>query len=331
MNLFYHHVGQTGAAEDFKKTIYSNVTYELVERNIPAHVPIRQEILDTIKAMFPSGTFNCWGVPSGAKSVIKNLKPGDVVLLIETTAGSGSIPALGIVRAYWDYELRELSRALWGNHKYPYIFFFETIRINLTWDDFVGHVGFKENYRPAGQFLSVRSDRLDAHGGLGGYLEFLLDEYSRDHRSPDLLDDLEKHRDSLGLLSPTEREAVIKSRIGQGIFRTDLITYWHGCSVTRCTTMPLLRASHIKPWRDSTNLERLDVYNGLLLIPNLDVAFDAGLISFRNSGQIMISDHLDRESREILGIADEMRLIRLEDNHRRYLTLHQQRIFRESR
>jgi hypothetical protein len=40
MNLFYHHVGQTGAAEDFKKTIYSNVTYELVERNIPAHVPI---------------------------------------------------------------------------------------------------------------------------------------------------------------------------------------------------------------------------------------------------------------------------------------------------
>jgi 5-methylcytosine-specific restriction protein A len=52
----------------------------------------------------------------------------------------------------------------------------------------------------------------------------------------------------------------------------------------------LLKASHIKPWRDSDNAERLDIYNGLLLIPNLDSAFDKGYISFDDGGKIIISD-----------------------------------------
>lgn len=39
----------------------------------------------------------------------------------------------------------------------------------------------------------------------------------------------------------------------------------------------LLVASHIKPWRDSTDRERLDTANGIAACPTHETAFDAGL------------------------------------------------------
>ena len=62
------------------------------------------------------------------------------------------------------------------------------------------------------------------------------------------------------------------------MFRTALTSYWGGkCCVSGLSMEPLLRASHIKPWAVcDLDRERLDVFNGLLLIPNLDALFDAG-------------------------------------------------------
>jgi len=42
--------------------------------------------------------------------------------------------------------------------------------------------------------------------------------------------------------------------------------------------MTHLVASHCKPWRDSTNGERLDGENGLLLTQSIDHLFDRGFI-----------------------------------------------------
>jgi len=74
------------------------------------------------------------------------------------------------------------------------------------------------------------------------------------------------------------------------------------------TTDSLLRASHIKPWRDCSDEERLDFNNGLLLIPNLDVAFEQYLIFFDDKGKILISRRLNETSKKILGINDSMSL-----------------------
>ncbi len=75
-------------------------------------------------------------------------------------------------------------------------------------------------------------------------------------------------------IDSTEKSSLIQSRIGQGKFREGLLKLWGACSVTQSNNYPLLVASHIKPWSKSTNQERLDPYNGLLLLPNLDKAFD---------------------------------------------------------
>ena len=100
-----------------------------------------------------------------------------------------------------------------------------------------------------------------------------------------------------GTSSPTERDRLIAARLGQGEFRNRLIALWGSCSVTGFRLTKFLIASHIKPWSKSSNTERLDAYNGLLLTPNLDKAFDRFLISFSESGKIMISPELTELSK----------------------------------
>ena len=122
----------------------------------------------------------------------------------------------------------------------------------------------------------------------------------------------------------TDKVTLIKSRIGQGEFRTGLLSYWKGCAVTGYKTSSMLIASHIKPWRDSNNHERLDYYNGLLLTPNLDKAFDSGFISFDSKGKILISDFF--ESPNVLGIEEGMK-IKFENAHQSYLEYHRDMLF----
>ncbi|MFY0678233.1 MAG: hypothetical protein JXR18_13195 [Neptuniibacter sp.] len=45
----------------------------------------------------------------------------------------------------------------------------------------------------------------------------------------DVIDDLEKHKTELSSLDQTEKESVVKSRIGQGAFRDGLIEIWGSC------------------------------------------------------------------------------------------------------
>lgn len=132
-------------------------------------------------------------------------------------------------------------------------------------------------------------------------------------------------------IEKTEKIQLLKARIGQGAFREYLIDYWQGCAVTKCKEIGLLRASHIKPWRYSDDFERLDPFNGLLLIPNLDAAFDKGYISFDDQGRILISPCLDEKEISILGINQEMRvrasLIHIK--HRVYLKYHRDNRFKK--
>lgn len=130
-------------------------------------------------------------------------------------------------------------------------------------------------------------------------------------------------------LTDTERDALIKARIGQSDYRNDLLAYWGGCAVTDCSVPELLRASHIKPWRVASPTERLDPFNGLLLTPNLDLAFDQGLISFDDQGQILIGEDLDPDSARALNITPHLRLRQIEPRHRDYLAWHREHLFRK--
>ena len=125
-------------------------------------------------------------------------------------------------------------------------------------------------------------------------------------------------------LEATEKAQLINYRIGQGQYRKSLINYWKCCSVTGYSDTSMLVASHIKPWSHSSNSERLDIFNGLLLVPNLDKAFDQGLISFEANGKILISPSLQQPN--ALGINDRMS-VSLVKEHQVYMAYHRTNIF----
>ena len=130
-------------------------------------------------------------------------------------------------------------------------------------------------------------------------------------------------------LSATEKKMLINARLGHGKYRDDLIKLWECCSVTECSDAALLKASHIKPWSDSDNFERLDVYNGLLLIPNLDTAFDRGLITFKDDGAIKISSFLSLDAQDKLGINNFLKVLKIKKENISYLEYHRKHRFQE--
>ena len=128
----------------------------------------------------------------------------------------------------------------------------------------------------------------------------------------------------------TEAEKLVVQRVGQNIFRKSLLEYWEGrCAMIGLGVPALLRASHIKPWADcEKDAERLDVFNGFLLAPHLDAAFDQGFITVQDDGEVTIADTLSREDRTLLGLNEHLNVVGIADGHRAYLPWHRMHIFR---
>ena len=190
---------------------------------------------------------------------------------------------------------------------------------HCSWDNYTFYISLiSQLKRMLAEALSSDVTLLDAHS-----FAWIL---SAQMESKGKLADVAEYLD----LSSTEREAIVKSRIGQGQFRESLINYWSACAVTGCKEAKLLRASHIKPWAKSEVSERLSLYNGLLLSPTLDVCFDSGFISFDDSGKIMVSSELDEKDMNALNVHREMKLTNIESEHKKYLVYHRENIFKKS-
>ncbi|MQT49013.1 MULTISPECIES: HNH endonuclease [Pseudomonas] len=128
------------------------------------------------------------------------------------------------------------------------------------------------------------------------------------------------------MLTETEKSQLILARVGQGAFRKKLVKHWGKCSATGCSQIDILKASHIKPWRESSNTERLDLYNGLLLNPSLDALFDKGYVSFDDKGAILISPYLSESDRKILNCSEDLR-VELAPAHLKYLAWHREHLY----
>ena len=130
-------------------------------------------------------------------------------------------------------------------------------------------------------------------------------------------------------LDATEKQALILARRGQGRFRDLVSNQETRCRVTRVDRSEHLRASHCKPWRDSTNAERLDPNNGLMLTPSIDHLFDRGFISFETNGQLLVSPVAHRPSLARMGVAVDRVLDvgRFTRDQGRFLEFHRDAVF----
>jgi putative restriction endonuclease len=154
---------------------------------------------------------------------------------------------------------------------------------------------------------------------------FKIDELNIE---PNIIKEVREHAAEYKTLAKTEQEAIVKSRLGQGIFRYNLIKLWGSCSVTNLQNITLLRASHLKPWKDSSNSERLNPYNGLLLIPNYDLLLDKGFITFTSKGNIVISKRLDLFGQRAFHIEKDVKLRYSFLESKEFLEYHRDAVFK---
>ena len=130
-----------------------------------------------------------------------------------------------------------------------------------------------------------------------------------------------------------EREAIVLARRGQGTFKANVMRIERACRITGVTREEHLRASHCKPWRDSSNEERLDGENGLLLTPNADHLFDRGFIGFEDNGDVLVSPVAHAASLIKLGVQVDQALNvgRFSEGQRRYLRFHRESVLLRSK
>lgn len=126
----------------------------------------------------------------------------------------------------------------------------------------------------------------------------------------------------------TTRLALVKARRGQGQFKENVFQFERACRVTHVDNPTHLIASHIKPWRVSSNEERLAGGNGLLLTPTIDHLFDRGFITFEDTGALVISPVADTTSLHRMGVASgHVNVGRFNSDQKFFLGFHHKNVF----
>lgn len=129
-------------------------------------------------------------------------------------------------------------------------------------------------------------------------------------------------------IGPTEKQQLIQARRGQGVFRASVSHYETACRVTGISIPEHLIASHIKPWRESTDEERISGHNGLLLAPHIDHLFDGGWISCENDGSLLISQSLSPDILPAWGISGQLIRRPFSQKQSEFLEYHRKNIFK---
>lgn len=160
--------------------------------------------------------------------------------------------------------------------------------------------------------------------GIEQHFRYKLFEYIHTQEEKEIENEIEKSPD----ISKTEKDHLIKSRIGQGIFRTHVEEIEKCCRVTGISDKRFLIASHIKPWKDSTNEERLDGNNGLLLSPHVDKLFDNGWITFTDDGDILVAHQSINTTLIMWGIDPSINVGSFNYQQKHYLHYHHSNIFK---
>lgn len=229
---------------------------------------------------------------------LTQVKPGDVVV----SYADRQIKAVGVARQHYSEAVKPeefgLTGANWANSGWL---------VPIEWTALTFPVSPKAHIDRIQPLLPKKNSPLQANGNGNqscylAAISSLLGELVLDiagGSNPDALQNIydltllidtdvaEKRIQNSVDIPETEKEQLIWSRRGQGIFRQRALTIESQCRLTGVNDQSFLIASHIKPWKDCANNERLDGNNGLMLAPHIDKLFDRGWISFSDNGDLL--------------------------------------------
>lgn len=181
MTAFFQHVGEENSARDFPKTLVSEsgnalrFNYRQIEKSLPLSKDAHEQLRAACEELAPGG-FQIWGVPRGAISVLKQVVPGDVFLLLRTRGAEGRFGYAGRVVAVPRCDAISASTELWGEDRFPLLLFLDGGASELPWHEFRQQLGYAENWDPRGQTYRIVPDRLSgsSYRSEAGLLEAAL-------------------------------------------------------------------------------------------------------------------------------------------------------------
>lgn len=266
-------------------------------------------------------------------------RPGDVVI----SYAGGLIKAIGLVAAPCSEKSKpsEFGSAgdSWSDTGWE---------VRIDWELLEKPIRPKDHLELIAPLLPLKNSPLqpNGNGNQSCYLAGISNELGNlllslaNRVNPDFVDNIEQHQAELegdaieaaikaSTLEVTEKLQVIKARIGQGLFRSNLEAIEPACRVTGVTNKALLIASHIKPWsKCDNNAERLDGNNGLLLSPHIDKLFDRGWITFTDTGDLLCAEPRIELALQQWGVALPLNVGLFDPKQAAYLAYHRDEIFR---
>ena len=168
MTVYFQHVGEAGGARDFPRTIGTPAAglrrfrFADVAPHLSQLPEAELEFLQRETERYAPNGFQVWGIPSGAKSVLRAFEVGDYLLLLEAAGPGGSFAYAGRAVAKPPRECFELSAHLWGEQRFPLIVFLKGNLTNFRWINFCENLGYSTNWNPAGQTYRVQYERMVA-------------------------------------------------------------------------------------------------------------------------------------------------------------------------
>ncbi|RQM78022.1 HNH endonuclease [Aeromonas jandaei] len=266
-------------------------------------------------------------------------RPGDVVI----SYASGLIKAIGLVTAPCSEKSKpsEFGSAgdTWSDTGW---------KVPIDWELLEQPIRPKDHLELIAPLLPLKNSPLrpSGDGNQGCYLASISEALGSQVLSlakgmnPSFADDIEQHQAELegdaieadiqaSALDATEKQQLVKSRRGQGLFRANLEKVEPACRVTGVTNKALLIASHIKPWSKCVNnAERLDGNNGLLLSPHIDKLFDRGWITFTDAGDLLCAKSCIERALQQWGIQLPINVGPFKPKQSEYLAYHRNEIYR---
>lgn len=119
-----------------------------------------------------------------------------------------------------------------------------------------------------------------------------------------------------------------RTRDGQEKYRQNLFEQFLHCPFTQIDDVKLLVASHIKPWSVCNKAEKTDINNGLMLSPLFDKLFDRGYITFKDNGDLIISDWLSPANQQRVNFTYNKEDLHLTDKRKAFLEYHRNNVFK---
>jgi hypothetical protein len=167
MNGFIMHVGHQNTV-DIAWTMAKRRRIDEMVSQLPAGEERAYFANDKeLHSAFPSGVFNCWGVPPGASGQFENTAVGDAVFFAPFIGiHGGGIHYLGIIKAICRCRCSNVSGILWPqtpNHRvFPHVFFFDTETGNIVGTLMASIAGFVPSDSPISAASKAMS-RFQSH------------------------------------------------------------------------------------------------------------------------------------------------------------------------